>query len=158
MVFIGLYIFICVSEIFFFVCFIVVLVGSTHNATSLWKSILELGEHAIHTLLVIDIVDYGLAEDPPHDLVMRRVKMQTCVHAFVRPQEAGLQRETIDQLEFLPHNDTCGRFLALLHDKGAIFEAEHVNVLVEEHGENFLFIALLRLGLIVAEHEDVSTD
>ena len=73
--YVGLYIFICVSDIFFFVCFVVVLVGPSHNATALRESIFKLGEHSVHSLLVIDIVDNCLAEDPAHDLIMRAVEM-----------------------------------------------------------------------------------
>ena len=62
----------------------------------MWESIFELGEHSVYPLLIIDVVDNCLAEDPAHDLVMRRVEMQTCVHALVRAQEGGLERETID--------------------------------------------------------------
>ena len=62
---------ICVSEIskiFFFVCFVVVLVGGSNAAASLRKSIFQLGEHTVYTLLVVDVVYESLAEHPPHDL------------------------------------------------------------------------------------------
>jgi len=41
----------------------------------LWESIFKLGEHSVHSLLVIDIVDNGLAEYSAHDLIMRTVEM-----------------------------------------------------------------------------------
>ena len=91
-----MYIFICVSEIFFFVCFVVVLVGSTDDPTSLWESVFKLGEHSVHPLLVIDVVYNGLAEDPAHDLVMSRVEVESRVDALVRAKERGLQSETIN--------------------------------------------------------------
>ena len=62
---------ICVSEIskiFFFVCFVVVLVGGSNAATSLRKSILQLSKHTVHALLVVDVVHERLAEHSPHDL------------------------------------------------------------------------------------------
>ena len=63
---VNIYIFICVSEIFFFVCFVVVWVGSADDAASLRESILELGEDAVYPLLVVNIVDDCLAEDASH--------------------------------------------------------------------------------------------
>ena len=62
---------ICVSEIskiFFFVCFVVVLVGGPNATTSLRKSIFQFGKHTVYTLLVVDVVYERLAEHPPHDL------------------------------------------------------------------------------------------
>ena len=76
--------FICVSEIFFFVCFVVVLVGSADDAASLRESILELGEDAVYPLLVVNVVDDCLAKDASHDKIMRRVEMQARVHTLVR--------------------------------------------------------------------------
>ena len=61
-------------------------------------------------------------------------------------------------MEFLPHDDARCRFFTLLHYKGAILEAEHVLILVEEHGEDLFFVSLLRLSLIIAEHENVAAD
>ena len=62
---------ICVSEIskiFFFVCFVVVLVGGSDAATSLRESIFQLSEHTVYALLVVNVVYERLAEHPPHDL------------------------------------------------------------------------------------------
>ena len=64
--------------------FVVVLVRSSHAATSLRESIFELGEHSVDPLLVVHIVDQGLAEDASHDLQMRRVEVQARVDALTR--------------------------------------------------------------------------
>lgn len=60
--------FICVSYGFFFVCFIVVLIGGSYVATPLWESVFEIGVDAINALLVVNVVDDCLAEDAAHNL------------------------------------------------------------------------------------------
>ena len=88
--------FICGSAISIFVCFVVVLVGSSHAAATLRESIFELGEHSVHPLLVVHVVDQSLAEDASHDLQIRRVEMQPRIYALVRPQKGRLKCEAIN--------------------------------------------------------------
>ena len=98
----------------------------------MWESILQLGENAIHPLLVIHVVDEGFAEDAPHYLQVRWVEVQAGVHALVGAQEGGFECEAVDELELLPHDDTCGRLSTLLDDEGAVFETEHVIILTKQ--------------------------
>ena len=121
-----------VSAIFIFVCFVVVWVGGAHDAPSLGESVFQLGEHAVDAFLVIYVVDQGLAEDAAHYLQHRRVEVQSRIHAFVRAQKRRLESETVYQLELSPHHDARSRLAALLDDERAVFEAEHVDVLVKQ--------------------------
>ena len=83
------------SEIFFFVCFIVVLVGWSHGATSLWESIFELGKDAINPLLIVHVVHKRFAEDAPHDQKVRWIKMESRVHTTIRTHKGGFKCETV---------------------------------------------------------------
>ena len=67
--------FICGSEIFLFVCFIVVLVWSSHGASALWEFLFKLSEHSVHPLLIVNVVDESFAENAAHNLQMRRVEV-----------------------------------------------------------------------------------
>lgn len=67
--------FICVSYGFFFVCFIVVLIGGSYVATPLWESVFEVGVDAINALLVVHVVNESLAKNAAHNLQMRRIEV-----------------------------------------------------------------------------------
>ena len=68
--------FICVSEIFFFVCFVVVLVGGGSNySAALGKPYSEVGIYAVDALLVLNVIIERFAEDATYDCQHSRVKM-----------------------------------------------------------------------------------
>ena len=75
--------FICVSEILFFVCFVVVLIGCSHDPPSLRESVFKLCEHAIYSLLIIYVVHKGFAENATHYLQVRGVEVQSTIDPFV---------------------------------------------------------------------------
>ena len=81
--------YICVSEIFFFVCFVVVLVGCSHAPPSLRESVFQLGEHSVDPLLVVYVVDEGFAENAADYLKVRWVEVESRIHTLVRAQEGG---------------------------------------------------------------------
>lgn len=126
---------ICVSEIFFFFCFVVVLIRGARcqesRAATCRISLLQLVEYPGHSLLVLNVVDQGFAEVHAHVLQVCHIKMKARLSAAVRPKERDFERETVHQLELLPHDASRRRFLTLINLERAILEAEHIEVLAK---------------------------
>ena len=79
---------ICVSEIFFFVCFVVVLVGGGPDyATALRKSLPKLGECAIYALLIFNIIIKCLAEASSNYCKHGGIEVHICMGPLVGSQE-----------------------------------------------------------------------
>ena len=78
----------CVSEFFFFICFVVVLVGRARASESLSAtlrvSVTQLIVDARYSLLVVDIVNQSLAEYTPHAFEHGRGEMKSFIQTFVR--------------------------------------------------------------------------
>ena len=87
---------ICVSEIFFFVCFVVVLVGGGSNYTAtLWKSKSEVGKDTVDALLILYIIVEGLAEDAPHNHQHSLIEVKVCIDTLVWAHEGCFQGKTV---------------------------------------------------------------
>lgn len=52
--------------------------------------------------------------------------MHSRVDPPVRPHEALLERERVNQVELAPHHDPAAGLLRLLHGEAAVFEAKHI--------------------------------
>ena len=63
---------------------------------------------------------------------MCHVEVVAGLGATVRPEEGHLERETVDQGELSPHDTSRGRLLCFVHLKGAVLEAEHIEVLPKQ--------------------------
>ena len=88
---------ICISVIFFFVCFVVVLVGGGSNySAALGEPYSEVGIYAVDALLVLNVIIEGFAEDATYDCQHSRVKMGVSMRAFVRPHKRRFDGETVD--------------------------------------------------------------
>ena len=74
--------------------------------------------------------------------------------AISRPTKCSFEREAINQIEFLPHDDAGSRLSRLLHLKVAGLEFEILVVLAEKQREDSLFQPVaFRVGTTV--HEQV---
>ena len=98
----------------------------------MWESIFELGKDAINPLLIVHVVYKRFAKDAAHDQKVRRIKVESSVHATVWTHKGSFKCETIHKLELLPHYLTRRGLFALLHSEGTVLETEHVDVLAEE--------------------------
>ena len=72
--------------------------------------------------------------------------MAVLVQAVARATEGGLERKGVNQLKFLPHDDTSSGLLSFLNLEVAGFKAEVLSVLAENQRFNKVIITH-RLGL-----------
>lgn len=70
------------------------------------------------------------------------------------PQESSLQRETVDETEFFPHNHTRSRFTSFLNDEVTGVKFEIFVVFAEQKREDPLFQPV-RLLIRTPIHEQI---
>jgi hypothetical protein len=76
------------------------------------------------------------------------------IAAIRRPAKSCLEREAVDQVEFTPHDYTCGRLTGLLNYEVTTVEAKVLSVPCEKKRENSLFEPI---GFLIraAVHEQI---
>lgn len=123
----------------------------------------------LNLIRVAEVKD-RLAELVAYFLQQIQIKMVVGEFALVRSTEASLERKSVRDVHFLPHDNTSCRFLRLLHRKGTIGKVEYITVLVHQAREDALFqtivdattvtvhedVLLARMAMQVAYEEDIS--
>mmetsp|Transcript_13579 Transcript_13579/g.23113 ORF Transcript_13579/g.23113 Transcript_13579/m.23113 type:complete len:396 (-) Transcript_13579:1175-2362(-) len=115
---------------------------------------LELLDGLAHLHLVAGVVLERDAEHLAHLAQLLDGEVAVLVGAARGPAEGGLEREGVDELELLPHDDAARGLLLLLDLEVAEVEVEEVGVLLEEQGEYALLEAVCAL-VRAAVHEEV---
>ena len=102
----------------------------------------------------IHIFDDSLAKVEAHFLEHISVKMEIGIFTEITSTETGLECEGVGDSKLFPPNNTTCTLLLPLNREGAVGIAEDLGLLLEDIGEDPLFVFGISLHT-VAVHEDV---